>query len=78
MTRTIIFTDESRVAPTQNETNPYAYAISMEAGSAGVPRNDVKTATPSQIQRGNSWRSCGLSADAESAASGGAYGFTDS
>ena len=36
-------------------------AISIESGSAGVPRNDVKTAIPSQIQSGNNWLSRGRS-----------------
>ncbi|MFO0916197.1 MAG: hypothetical protein U0795_24780 [Pirellulales bacterium] len=52
MTRTITLSGELRIAPTQKEINPYANARSIEIGSAGVPRTDIATATPSQIQSG--------------------------
>jgi hypothetical protein len=77
MTRTIIWSDEPRIAPTQKEMNPNAKARSIEIVSTGVPRNDVTTATPSQIHSGNNWRSRGRSTDNDAAEVGGAYGFAD-
>ena len=69
--------EDPSIAPTQKQTNPNAIAISIEIESAGVPKKDVTTAMPSQIQSGTN---SPVDVDAfgwETSALGGAYGFAD-
>jgi len=69
--------EDPSIAPTQKQTNPNANAISIETGSAGVPKKDVTVAMPSPIQSGNNSPVDVVAVGWELSAFGGAYGFTD-